>query len=236
MTFDMTINVGQIVTALIAIVAAAIAIRQIGIQTRNHILEIYRQVFRMIDDIRPERHLLRDLNSPELNPKLYEDEFWLDGATNSNPQWKAHWEAAEKVFRVFDQLGLLIRKERIPLDPVARFYVVPTIQAWYHLAPYVVAVRAEKRGQPSHGWHFENLVYEIILPGLSSGWKDRGIWRLVRAHDFPKDSTETSPNNKMLEKVKNDRPPLPHTAPGYSSWLDSRFARCRLWKLRLWYL
>jgi len=92
----------------------------------------------MIDDLRAARHYLRSINR---NETLVE-ENWLDRAKcATNPQWMQQRDDAEKVFRTFDQLGLLVRQGRVPLDAIAPYCVIPILRAWYDLWPYMRAVR-----------------------------------------------------------------------------------------------
>ena len=173
----------------------------------------------MVDDIRCERHYLRLIDREE----TYKTESWLDLAVVAqHGDLKAHRAQAEKVVRSFDQLGFLVREGRVPVDTIARFNVVPILHAWYALSPYVLAVR-KQRGQPSHAWHFENLVYGIMLPGLDSG---RGPWRGVLAYDFPETDKE---RHTWLNVVRGERPSSGDCAPGYPG-------RVRLWNLRGWRL
>jgi hypothetical protein len=156
--------------------------RQVRTQARTRLLELHLQLIEMIDSIREERHYVDSMQDRET---IFDDkhENWLDRSTCSNLDNR---KKAEKVFRTFDQLGLLVREGRIPLNMLARSYVVPPLKAWYKLSPYIRAER-HKRGQPSHGWEFENLVHRIILPGLES---NRGVWKGIQSHDFPSGSAE----------------------------------------------
>ncbi|MBI1788085.1 MAG: hypothetical protein HYR60_11120 [Acidobacteria bacterium] len=142
------------------LLAILFTIRQLATQHRAHMLEIYRQVFRILDDIRSERHYVQNMHRQAL---------LADEAK----------EKAEKVFRSFDQLGFLVREGRIPVDIVARSYARPILMAWYQLAPYVIHVRRE-REQPGHGWEWQNLVYNIVVKGLRANF---GVWKGVLQHD-----------------------------------------------------
>ena len=169
----------QALQVLVVLLGFTISIRQFLIQTRTHLLALYQQVFKMIDDIRKDRHYLASSEVDRL--KTFVDENWVDSfECAKNDLWREHRTSAELVFRNFDQLGLLIREGRVPLDAIARFNLRPILQAWYLLGPYVKAVR-KSRSQPSHGWEFENLVYRIILPGIEG---NRGLWNGAEAHDF----------------------------------------------------
>lgn len=214
--FDVDLAV-RILTLLIAIIASWLAIRQFRIQTRGHLLEVYRQVFRMVDEnIRVERHYLRFID----RDKTFLEEQWVDRRECAkNPDWLQHRDSAEKVFRTFDQLGLLVRQGRVPLDAIAPFCVIPILRSWHDLWPYIRAVRRHRR-QPSHGWHFQNLVYGIVLPGLDG---NKGVWKGVIQHDFSSEA-----QSALLNDIRSDRPTGADTSPGYPR-------RAQLWKLGRWY-
>jgi len=207
----------RILTLVLVGVGGWIAIRQLRTRNRAHLFEVYREVFGMIDGVRTERHYLRSINREE----TFVAENWLDlTKCATDPEWMKHRGLAEKVFRTFDQLGLLVRQGRVPLDAIAPFCVVPILRAWYDLWPYIRAVRRQRR-QPSHGWHFENLVYGIVLPGLD---QNSGIWEGVREHDFP----STDPDSqRWLNEIRNSRPTDADSSRGYPQ-------RARLWKLGKW--
>lgn len=170
-----------------------LSIWQFRSQTKTQLLALYSQVFLMVDGIRSDRHYIASANfarSTKDAPAIdtYIAECWLDpAALASHPDWADHRASAERVFRAFDQLGLLIREGRVPLNAITRFYVRPILEAWYKLGPYIKAVR-DKKDQPSHGWEFENLVYDIILPNLKL---NRGLWEGVQGHDFPHGAATT---------------------------------------------
>jgi hypothetical protein len=177
---DSQLRLAQVVLQLVQLLVVAlgftIAIRQFRLQSRAHLLELHRQVFRMVDDSRVQRHQVYSLD----RNSTFQDESWLSDAPPTGVTW-ARKDAAEEVFRAFDQLGLLVREGRVPVNIISRFYVVPILGCWYQLSPYIRATRNLRR-QPSHGWEFENLVHRIILPGIAA---DNGVWEGVKSHDFP---------------------------------------------------
>ncbi|HUZ45486.1 MAG TPA: DUF4760 domain-containing protein [Terriglobia bacterium] len=214
-----------LVQLLVLLLAFLATIHQLGIRARAHLLDVYRQAITMMDGIREDRHYVATIKREE----TYKDEHWLDKSEcDKNEDWKKHRESAEKVFRHCDQLGLLVREGRIPVNVVARFYVRPILQAWDHLRPYIIEVR-KKRPQPSHGWEFEHLVHHIILPGMEH---NRGVWKGVEEHEFPSLSAENIPRGaehprRLLERVRRDEGGDLFYKPGDNVWEIS-------WRTRPW--
>jgi hypothetical protein len=162
---------------------------QSATRRRAHMLEVFRQVFNMMDasdvaDIRDARRFVY-----QVHRTAYQAEHWLELDNYKNDHnyhtWKINYARAERVARSFDQLGLLIREGLLPINILARFYASPAVRCWYQLSPYVNALRAPgARNQPGHMWEWENLVCNIIIPRFRN---DRGSWRGVSRHDMLED-------------------------------------------------
>lgn len=158
---------------------------QLATRRRAHVLELYRQAFAMLDE--PAMREAREYVYKFMTPDAFNSEHWLyldDPKSGLMPHtdykdWKEHKRRAEMVGRSFDQLGLLVREGRLPLNILARFYVSPALRCWCRLRDYVEAQRKE-RTQPGHFWEWENLVFEIILPSIE---RNQGIWKGVSRHD-----------------------------------------------------
>lgn len=166
---DFVVKVTGLVTLFVLIKQLRIQQRANLIQQRAHLVDVYRNVFGLMDEssIRQARGFLYKCKDTE-RTRMRET---LD--LEKDMQHKV-----EKLVRAFDQLGLLVREGQVPVDIVARFYASPAIRCWYVLTPYILAER-EYRGQPGHLWEWENLVRRIISPGLSQG----GVWTGVADHD-----------------------------------------------------
>jgi hypothetical protein len=135
---------------------------------RIRLFDIYKTVFEMIDEegMREARHYVQD--DMEMDAYSAEKENWLEiesPAKHRGEDWKLDKERAERVARAFDRLGLMVREGRVPINMVARFYSRPTLLCWQKLSPYIRTQR-QKRKQPGHMWEWENLVFEILIPGL----------------------------------------------------------------------
>ena len=189
---------------------------QLATRRRAHILELYRQAFSMLDE--PDMREARNYVTKVMCADAYKSEHWLDiDAHRSEPDyavWKEHKKQAEMVGRAFDQLGLLMREGRLPLNILARFYASPALRCWCRLRDYIDATR-EWRPQPGHFWEWEHLVFEIIIPSLES---DRGIWKGVSKHDVLE---------RLREEAKHGRETL-HRDTSYSP-------SGRTWELGPWY-
>ena len=189
---------------------------QLATRRRAHILELYRQAFPMLDE--PEMREARNYVTKVMGADAYKCEHRLDiDAHRSVPDyavWKEHKKQPEIVGRVFDQLGLLMREGRLPLNILARFYASPALRCWCRLRDYIDATR-DSRPQPGHFWEWENLIFEIIIPSLES---DRGIWEGVSKHDVLE---------HLREEAKHGRETL-HRDTSYSP-------SGQTWELGPWY-
>jgi hypothetical protein len=166
---------------VVGIISFLIALAQLAIIRRSHILEVYRQAFSTFDT--PEMRQARDYVYKRMGMRAFAEEGWLEGVVRDgdvpDDHWKDHRRNAEIVARSFDQLGLLVREGLLPLSILARFYATPALKCWCRLHVYVDAQR-RSRPQPGHLWEWENLVYEIIIPRLRG---NRGTWKGVSEHD-----------------------------------------------------
>lgn len=166
-------------------IALFFAAAQLATRRRAHLLEIYRAVFEMLDasQMRDARKYVYSIE--DSMRKVFENEHWQDLAkykTDPNyAEWKKHREMAEMVARSFDQLGLLVREGRVPVDIIARFYASPILRCWYKLTPYIESERSSgHRNQPGHFWEWEHLVSDILLEHLKD---NTGVWKGVSKHD-----------------------------------------------------
>jgi hypothetical protein len=163
------------------------AAAQLATRRRAHLLEIYSMTFEMLDtpEMREARKYVYKMAKEEVPRRAFVDEHWQDldkHAQDPNFEtWRRHRDMAEKVGRSFDQLGLLVREGRIPVDVVARFYASPAIRCWYGLAPYIASERSpDQRNQPGHFWEWEHLVTDVIVEHLTD---HHGVWKGVSRHD-----------------------------------------------------
>ena len=212
---DLIADAATVVLALTGLIALPFAAGQLSAGKRAHLLDVYKQTFEMLD--RPEIRTARRYVYHELKPDTHKREFWLgEGAEAKHlkPEHKEHREMVELIARSFDQLGLLIREGRVPVNILARFYASPALRCWCKLTPYIEACRS-KRNQPGHLWEWENLVFKIIGPGLDA---DNGVWKGVSSHDGLKTVMHEArlAHDQMLRDVE------------YSP-------RTTLWELGRWY-
>jgi len=180
---------------------------------RAHLLEVYKHVFTKLDDenVRKARHYVYSLDNVTLRSTVYKEEQWLckkqedmESKKEEVELWWANRSKAELICRTFDQLGLLVREGRIPINIIAQFYVYPILRCWYVLSPYIDAVRNE-RGQPGHMWEFEHLVFRVVIPGLES---NSGVWKGILAHD--------TPSREKLGTVQDDYKKMVHKDTEYN--------------------
>jgi hypothetical protein len=200
----------------LALLGIGIAVRQLLVSRRTHLFDVYREAMKLLDDdeVRAARNWVYDSLRT-----LYDTEDWVslkakpskpEASLNSVPleerlkayerelERYSHKQMAERTARAFDRLGLLVREGRIPVDLIARFYVTPILRCWYKLEPYIVKVR-DKRQQKGHMWEFENLVFAIVKPRVTSG---RGVWKNVNAHEgleAYKEAVDATPINLLRE-------------------------------------
>ena len=209
----------KIAIGLVGLLTLAFAASQLATQRRAHLFEVYRNMFVMLDDPaeRSARHYVYDIYKVEgLREKVFNDEMWLDPdfepaeGNAEQKKWVEHKDAAERVCRRFDQLGILVRQGRVPVNLIAQFYTYPIMTCWYVLSPYIRAVRKD-RAQPGHMWEFENLVHRIVIPALK---KDEGVWKGVFEHDIR--NKDLLPK---LEKEQSDGPRDGDFNPGIDLWV-----------------
>lgn len=189
--------------------------RQLAVRRRAHLLDVYKHTFELLDspEIRAARRFVY-----EMDRDLWKEEHWLDLENREKetdyPKWKKHLEMAELIARAFDRYGLLIREGRIPVNILARFYASPALRCWYQLGPYLNAVRL-RRNQTGHMWEWENLIFEIIRPGLRS---NAGVWQGVSKHDKLEDWLEKAEHAR--KDMQSDTDYCPTTS---------------LWEIGRWY-
>lgn len=177
--------------AVFALLALVFGVHQLRISVRSQRFDVYKRVFEMVDGIRLDRHYV----GREMSETTFEKEGWLSLERVAEPEPgtpQAHRASAERVFRTFDQLGLMVREGVVPVDLVGVFYCRPILEAWSKLCGYIDAVRGQRQ-QPGHGWHFENLVFEVVIKNLEAR---RGVWRDQLEHDNL---------TKLIEEIK-DKP------------------------------
>lgn len=191
---------------------------QLAIRRRAHLLEVYRHAFDLLDspEIRTARRFVY-----KMDRNVYEAEHWLDldkfEKEAEHDKWNHHLEMAELVARAFDRLGLLIREGRVPVNILARFYASPALRCWYQLAPYLNAART-RRNQTGHMWEWENLIFEIIRPGLRS---NVGVWKGVSKHDKLEDWLEKAEHARKEMQSDTDYTPrgsMWELGPWYAFW------------------
>lgn len=113
----------------------------------------------------------------------------LVGTAGSDGKWpgKEHWpwsddvseEKLNKLCRAFDTIGLMVRLGVMPVDIVATYFSRPTLMTWLKCAPFIRARRRFSK-HPGFRWHFEFLVFNVVIPGILS---DKGPWRGMRDLD-----------------------------------------------------
>ena len=221
----------KLLLAIAGLAALLFGAAQLAVRRRAHLYDIYRHIFAMMDEgLREPRHYVYSLDGKDgkggSRTETFETEQWtcnakdqMNGDAEKVNLWWKHRCHAECVCRAFDQLGLLVREGRVPLNLIAHFYVHPILKCWYLLLPYICIVRT-KRDQPGHMWEFRNLVHSIVIPGLESG---KGVWRGQLEHDLP--------DKSLLEKIKKapESPRDSAYAPGSHTWTIGRWFTIWLW-------
>ena len=196
---------------------------QLATRRRAHLLEIYKFAFDMLDsqEMRDARKYVYKIAKEEVPRNIFESEHWQDLEVSEKGSdfetWKRHRDMAERVGRSFDQLGLLVREGRIPVNLVARFYASPAIRCCYALSPYIASERSEgRRNQPGHFWEWEHLVTDVIIRHLTD---DSGVWKGVSRHDKLEDWAEKIRHDlKGMRKDAQYAPP--QTLWELGSWWD----------------
>lgn len=200
-TIDLTIK-------SLALGGVAVAAWQLCMNRRAHLFSVYKEAMALLDDgkTRQARNWVY-----KMDRNLHDKEKWLDltqepskpeqSPNQSNKtQWSDYevkmcrWndkQMAEITARSFDRLGLLVREGRIPVDLIASFYVTPILRSWYKLAPYIEAVRLDRK-QRGHMWEFENLATKIVIREAKSG---KGPWAGVKEHENLEAYKEPNGNN-----------------------------------------
>jgi hypothetical protein len=156
-------------------------------------------------------------------------------------QWNLR-QAAETTARAYDRLGLFVREGLVPVDLVAAFYVAPVVDGWLRLHRFIEAERV-RRGQPGHMWEFENLVYGIILPGLSEGADSP--WAGVGRHEGLEQPICDGLRERMNASRTSDDPGFLREGETRLQWLkgsrknltprDEKYNPPHtLWRLRRW--
>jgi hypothetical protein len=182
----------QIIMVCIGLIAFFVACANWAIGRRAHYLNVYTEIFKLFDypEMRAARSYVYKLRSKDdidiaKITTLMKDEHWSDinfDTLKDDPNfsiWKEHRDLIEKVVRSFDQLGLLVREGKVPINLLAQFYASPALRCWFSLTLYVDDVR-EVRKQKGHLWEWENLIKSVVIPGLN---KDKGVWKGIKAHD-----------------------------------------------------
>lgn len=190
---DPTYKPLDITIKLVTLVGVGVAVFQLFVNQRAHYFNVYRDSMKVLDEeaVRQARHWVYGID----NRNIWKKEGWLRLGAEPRPkegahpkekavceEQKEHWThkvLAERVAKSFDQLGLLVREGRVPIDLVARFYTTPVLRCWYLLSPYIAAVRGF-RDQRGHMWEFENLALGIVVPAVKRG---TGPWQGIKEHE-----------------------------------------------------
>ncbi len=217
----------KIAIALIGLFSIPFALSQLIANKRSHLFAVYTNTMDRLDrqEVREARHfvysLVNERENIDLRETLYKEQQWtaysveeIKGDPVSVQKCWVNRQRSELICRTFDQLGLLIRSGRVPLNLIAHFYTYPVLNCWYNLAPYIYAVR-ETRGQPGHMWEFENLVCKILIPGLESKC---GVWEDVLDHDVNLHSVYPKIKKEWVRGPKDSK-----FNPGQNLWIVDRW-------------
>lgn len=200
---------------------------------RSHFLNIYTETFKLFDlpEMREARSYVYKLRSKDDKDTksiddLIKNEHWaekdfdkLEGEKDFD-KWKKHKDWVEKVTRSFDQLGLLVREGKVPINLLAQFYASPVLRCWFSLTPYIDEVRTI-REQKGHLWEWENLIISVVIPSLRSG---NGVWEGINEHDELQ---------KYIDKVEYEWPKMLNRDLTYNP--SSHFWEIGpIWDLRKW--
>jgi hypothetical protein len=180
MEIDDVVKLFQAAFHIAGLVGIVVAIRNLSVNRRIHLFQVYKQVFEWMEqkEIREARHVIYEQDCDDCwfsSSKTGTDAREGAGVSSQNPV-----DAANRVMREFDKLGLLTREGRIPVDLIARFYAYPILACWRILQPYVDHLRSTKDRNLGHMWEFENLAVNIVEKGVRS---NAGVWRGVLRHD-----------------------------------------------------
>jgi hypothetical protein len=177
----------RVLTLIVALIALFVASASWITGRRTHLLQVFRDTFNILDtkSMRKARRYVYTLRQSPTDEQIKQNFLEYTGdkknmlTTLMGNTKNVERDNMEIVARSFDNLGLLVREGKVPLNLIARFYSMPILRCWYHLSPYINAVRL-KREQPGHMWEWENLVFNIMIPNLQ---KNKGVWKGQMEHD-----------------------------------------------------
>jgi len=135
-----------VIVAFFALIGSFIANWYSSRQTR---LASIVEVLHQMEYVREDRQKLRSLK---------EDDKEFYKKVENNPRARKLVEAAERVARAFDILGVLDSTRNIDRRFVDRFYAIQACEFWEILKPYVIYLRSEKQRKETHFWEFEQLA------------------------------------------------------------------------------
>ncbi len=174
-------HIGKILLGGGGLLGFFFALATLSVRRKLHLFDVYREVMNMMDsqEIYADRRYVYSLSET-----AYEEGNWLA----LNPDDLESAEAlrqrtrVDRVLKAFDHLGLLVREGQVPVDIIARFYVRPALDVWARTGRYISSKRVHKPEREHRGylWEFENLVFNVIIPGVES---EKTPWDGVKDHD-----------------------------------------------------